>query len=267
MNSETKPMRTVEEDEVEIDLVELFYYYLSKIKLIICALLAGALIVGLVTQFLVTPKYTATSKLYMVSASNDSVVDLTDLNLGTSLSLDYEVLMQIRPIAEDVIEGLDLDYTYEQLMDIVTISSIDQTRIIEVSVESTSPVEARDIANAMAEQAVTYLPDLMETSAPNIAEYAILPERQSSPSLIKNTLIGALAGMLLCIGVLTALFMMDDTLKSADDVEKTFGIMPLTVIPEGDLKELSEKTEQKQKRKSYRRKKKGSRQGGKRQDG
>lgn len=258
MSLQTEPLQVNEaDDEIEIDLLELLYYYLSKIKNIICCLLAGALAAGLITYFLITPKYTATTKLYMVSASSDSVVDLTDLNLGTSLSLDYEVLMKIRPIAEDVIEDLGLDYTYAQIMDMVTISSIDETRIIEVSVESPDPKEAKDIANGFAEQAVTYLPRLMETAAPNIAEYAILPEEKSSPSLTKNTLIGALIGMLLCLGILTAFFLMDDTLKSADDVEKTFGVMPLTVIPEGDLKEHAEEKEQKKGRRRSTKRRKG----------
>lgn len=243
MNTQTKVSNTVQEDE--IDLIELFFYYVSKAKIIICALVLGAVIAGGYTYFGITPKYTATSKLYMVSASSDSVVNLTDLNLGTSLSEDYEILMKIRPIAEDVIDELDLDYTYEELLDMVTVSPIDSTRILSISVESTDPKEAKDIANLMADKAVTYLPKLMETSAPNIAETAILPQEKSSPNLTKNTLIGALVGMILAMGVYTVLFLMDDALNSPEDVEKAFGIMPLSVIPEGKMNDKSSKEKRK----------------------
>ena len=80
------------EDEIEIDLMGLLYYYKSKLIIIILVFLIGSVAAGFGTYYFITPKYTATSKLYMVSASNDSIVDLTDLNLGTSLSSDYEEL-------------------------------------------------------------------------------------------------------------------------------------------------------------------------------
>lgn len=117
----------------------------------------------------------------------------------------------------------------------ITVASIDETRILTITVESINPQEAQDIANAMADKAVAYLPKLMETDAPNIAERAIFPELPSSPNLIKNMLIGGVAGLFIALAFFTVIFLMDDTLQSAEEVEKTFGVMPLTVIPEGDL--------------------------------
>ena len=110
----------------------------------------GAVIAGLITYFLITPKYTATSKLYMVSASSDSIVNLSDLNLGTSLTDDYVELLKIRPIFEEIIKELDLDYTYDELLSMTSIASLNKTRLLGITVESTDPVEARDIANALA---------------------------------------------------------------------------------------------------------------------
>lgn len=237
------------DDEIEIDLLELFYFLRSRFVFIIITFLAGALGAGLITCYFITPKYEATSKLYMVSASSDSVVDLTDLNLGTSLSTDYEKLLYIRPIFEEIIEEEKLPYTYGQLVAMVKISAIEDTRILTVTVTSENPSEAQKIANDLADKAVTYLPDLMETSAPNIAERAIYPEQPSSPNLTKNVLIGALAGTVLAVGVLTVFFVMDDTLQTAEDVEKAFGIMPFTVIPEGDMESISDKAEKEMRRK------------------
>ena len=224
---------TAEEQENEIDLYELFSYFLSKWPIILAGLLIGAIIAGCYTFFLITPKYTATSKLYMVSSSSDSVVDLTDLNIGTSLSSDYAELLKVRPILEEVIEDNKLDYTYEELSSMIAISTITDTRILVVKVTSTDPKEAKVIANSLAKKAVKEIPRLMDTSKPNIAEEAITPKQKSSPSLSKNTIIGALVGMLLVLGFFTILYITDDTLNSAEDVEKAFGVMPLTVIPEG----------------------------------
>ena len=98
MNETIRTVQNREEAEDEIDLLELFQYYLSKAVIIIAAFVIGAVAAGAVTVGLITPKYTATSKLYMVSPSTGAAIDLTDLNIGTSLSSDYEVLMKIRPI-------------------------------------------------------------------------------------------------------------------------------------------------------------------------
>ena len=243
------------DDEIEIDLLGLLFYFRSRLLFIIVTFMLGALIAGLVTKFMITPKYTATAKMYMVSASSDSVVDLTDLNLGTSLSSDYEEMIKIRPIFEDVISDEKLKYTYEQLLSMVSIATVEDTRILTISVESPNPEEASKIANALAEKAAVELPKLMETPEPHIAEKAIVPKRKSSPSYSKNIMIGALGLTFVVIAVLTFFYVTDDTLQSAEDVEKAFGIMPLTVIPEGDIEEISDKKEkeiEKEKRKRRR---------------
>lgn len=250
-------------EEVEIDLLELFQYFRSQILILIIALLVGGVAAGAITHFLITPKYQATSKLYVVSASNNKIVDLNDLNIGTSLSEDYTELIKIRPILEDVIKDCNLDYEYEELLGMLTIAPVGETRILAITVESTSAKEAMTIANSVAATAVTYLPKLMETTAPNIAEKAVLPEGPCSPNLVKNTAIGAIGMLVLVMAVLTVLFLMDDTMRSAEEVEKAFGVMPLTVIPEGDIAEISDKREEeiaKEKKKAHKERKKARKQ-------
>lgn len=248
-----------ENDELEIDILELVYYFRTQAVLLLIVCLAGGLLAGGVTHFFITPKYQATSKLYMVSASNDSIVDLTDLNLGTSLSEDYTELLRIRPIIEEVIEDCRLEYSYEEVLDMLAISTLGETRILTITVESTSAEEAKRIANTLAAKAVTYLPKLMEISPPNIAENAIVPEAPSSPSLVKNVVLGAVGALFLTMAVLTVFFTMDDTMKSAEEVEKAFGVMPLTVVPEGDIEEISDKREEELRRERRRRRKRRKR--------
>jgi capsular polysaccharide biosynthesis protein len=215
----------------------------DRIRWIIGGFLVGALLAGLITHFAITPKYTATSKMYMVSAGSQSVVDLTDLNIGQSISSDYVELLKTRPIIEGVIEDRDLDHSYKELVDMLNISVITDTRIIKIDATSPDRREAMTIANALAEKAVKELPKLMETPEPHIAEYAIVPVNKSSPSLTKNTMIGALLGLLIMLALFTVEFLLDDTYKSAEDIEKDFGVMPLTVIPEGRIEGLASSEE------------------------
>lgn len=231
------------DDDSEIDLGELFYYYRSHLVSIILMFILGALIAGAIAYYLITPKYTATSKLYMVSSASKSVVDISDFNIGTSLSQDYVEVLKTRPVYESVIEKLGLKYDYKELGEMIDTSVIGDTRIVQIDVKDEDPKEACDIANAIADAAVEQVPKSMETSEPHIIEPAIVPEEQSSPHLLIDIVVGGLIGLVLILVIHTVSFISDDTFQSGEDVEKIFGVMPLTVIPESDLGILNEKYE------------------------
>lgn len=230
-------------DEIEIDLGELFYYFRARLLTIILFFIFGALAAGAVTHYMITPKYTATSKLYMVSSSSKSVVDISDFNIGTSLSQDYVEVLKTRPVYESVIEKLHLKYTYDDLAAMINTSVVGETRIVQIDVTDEDPNEAKSIANAVADAAVEQVPKTMDTSEPHIIEPAIVPDAPSSPNLLRNIVIGGFIGLVLILVIYTVRFVSDDTFQSEDDVEKMFGIMPLTVIPEADIGILNEKNE------------------------
>ena len=244
------------QEELEIDLIELLYHFLSKWYLLMIGLLIGAGIAGAYTYYRITPKFTATAKLYMVSNSSDTIVDLSDFNIGNSLSSDYRELIRVRPILEEVIEEEELSYTYEQLRKMITISTISDTRILQISVTSTSPAEAMTVANALADKATEEIPVLMDTTKPNIAERAIVPTQKSSPSMKRNVAMGGLIGLLFVAAILTVLFLIDDTMSSAEEVQKKLGIMPLTIIPESEFPGSVSGSKSRRKKKRQRRKRK-----------
>ncbi|MCR5417411.1 MAG: capsular polysaccharide biosynthesis protein, partial [Lachnospiraceae bacterium] len=219
-----------EENVVEIDLVELMYFFLAKIGYIITGLVVGVVAAFLATYFFMTPQFTAKAKLYMVSSSKGSVVDISDLNIGTNITQDYVELLKTRPVLEAVIDRLNLEYDYEQMLEMLSVSNISNTRILVVGFTSPDPYEAMEAANEIVNEAINRLPVVMDTPEPHIAEEAIVPTHRSSPSYVKNMAVAGMVGMLLVAGVLTIIYILDDTLDSAEDVEKVFGITPLTVV-------------------------------------
>ena len=229
------------DEEETIDLVEVFYMLWSHALQIIACLLVGALLAFGVTYFFITPKYQAYASLYIVSASNNSLVNLSDLQLGSQLTADYQELMLSRPLLEDVIKKLDLDIDYKTLEKQIDISNTSGTRILKITVTDTDPQRAADIANELADQASLYLPEIMETDTPNLVEDAVVPTKKSSPSYSKNTLLGGLLGAVLCCGVLMVMYLMNDTLETPDDVAKYIGVQPLATIPECELKGFNHK--------------------------
>ena len=227
--------------EDEIDLVELFYLLWGHAwQIILCLILGAGLALGY-TKLLVTPLYQATSSIYIVSASNNSVVNLTDLQIGAQLTADYQELILSRPLLEDVIENLELTnaegepMSTNALKNMIAISNTADTRILKVTVTSPDPQESADIANELIDQACIYLPQIMETEEPNLVEEAIPPTQKSSPSTARNVLMGGLLGACLACGVLVVRYLMNDTFVTPDDVAKYLGVQPLAVIPEGDL--------------------------------
>ena len=68
-------------------------------------------------------------------------------------------------------------------------------------------------------------------SHPTIVEKAVVPEHPSSPNLIKNILSGALAGLILAMGLVILRFLMDDTIKTEEDVVKYLNLNTLAALP------------------------------------
>ncbi len=230
MNENQRTM--MEEDDV-IDLVELWYLFLSKLKFIVLFAVLGGLVVGVYTHFLITPMYKASSKLYMVSASSNSVINLSDLQLGSSMASDYKELILTRPMLESAIENLGLkDTSASKVKNMLSVANVSGTRILTVTATTPDPKLSMDLANEIAELAVNWLPEIMETSAPNIAEDAILPTVPSSPNLAKNALIGAVVAAVAYFAICLILYYVDDTIHTSEDFERCFGIVPLATVPE-----------------------------------
>lgn len=231
------------DSDKEIDLLEVGMVLLDKIHFIIMYMLLGAVILNAFTYFFKHPTYTSVSKLYVVSASEDSVINLSDINIGSSLTADYEQLMLSYPVLDKVIDRLGLDMSSTQIAKLINITNPNNSRILNITVTCEDPVLAKDIANAMAEVSAEYLPETMSTHAPNIAQVAREATTQSGPSYLKFTFIGAFLGMFIYCAIVIVSYLLDDTIHSAEDMEKFFGLVPLTSIPENAEFRLSDKAD------------------------
>ena len=246
--------KTHEEDEIEIDLRELFFALKKRILIILAALVAGAVIAGAYTKLLITPVYSATSTM-LVLTKETTLASLADLQIGSQLTGDYSILITSRTVLEDVIDELGLDMDYRTLRANVSINNPSDTRILELTVTNLDPQMAKKIVDTLAKVSSEFIGDQMEIVGPKIIEEGEVPAAQTSPSLKKNVMVGALAGFVLAAGVVVLMTILNDTIKSEDDIEKYLGIPTLANIP--DRKDyISGKTSKKKKRKKRRRQEK-----------
>ena len=232
----------LEEDqgEMEIDLLELMYRMLEKFKWILAAALIGMVVSGVVTKFLVTPTYEATSKLYVLEAK-DQVIDVSALNLSDKLAADYVQVFYNWHVHESVISYLNLPYTYRQIQRMISISIPDDTRIIEITVTSTDPQEAYDIAMAYAKIAPAFIEAKMETSRPNVFEEARVPTKPASPNTMLNVILGTFLGGAIAVLVIFIQFVSDDRVRNAEMLQKRLGLATLGMMPVQENTERSVK--------------------------
>ncbi len=222
---------TAENMETEIDLAELFLYLLHWIWLIVVCGLAAGLAGFLVSAFLITPKYESTTGIYIMSRQNSDTLSVSDTQLATQLTKDYEALIISRSVLENVIAEEGLQDTYETLKSRVSVENTTDTRILTITVTDTNPSRARTIADAIRETAAQQIMEVTEVQAVNTVDVANLPTAPVSPSVRKWTMMGALIGIVLCMAVLTVIFLLDDTIKTSEDVEKYLGWGTLALIP------------------------------------
>lgn len=240
--ADTKPtIHQTENAEVEIDLVDLFAHLKQHVVLIIVLAVAGALAAILITRFAVTPVYNATSSIYVVSASANSALNLSDLNMGTSLTNDYKKLVLSRTMLENVLRDTGEELTVAKLRKMVSVTNETGTRILEFKVSSPDRTQAMRIANSFVRQSILFLPEVMglKDNIPTVIDLAIEPQSPSNKSYTRNTALGLIVGVAIAVVILVVKYMLKDTFDSADDLEKYLGVVPMAIVPENGQKHRS----------------------------
>lgn len=236
-----------ERDEIEIDLLKVFQILLDGIWLVLSAGLFMALICFTVSMFVLIPTYESTTKIYILNKTENNSVTYSDVQMGTQLTKDYAELINSRYVLEEVIQQLFLDLEYRELLKKVSVTTPTDTRIVAITVEDTDPVQAMNIANCIRETASEHIQNVMDIEAVNVVETANMPTEKAGPSVVKWTLIGGLLGIFLICAVILVQYLMDDTIKSSEDVEKYLGISTLALIPIATQENGSKKKKKKQK--------------------
>lgn len=219
-------------NEIELDLLEIVHILLGRFWIILLVSIATAGIGFVVSAYVLAPFFESTTKIYILNKTDNTAVTYTDVQIGTQLTKDYAELINSRYVIEKVIEQLSLEgIEYEELMKKVSVDAPADTRIVSITVEHTNPEMAMNIANCIRKVAEEHIQNVMDIEAVNVVETANMPTEKSGPSILKWTLIGGMAGCFLACVVIVVIFLLDDTIKSSEDVEKYLGLSTLAMIP------------------------------------
>ena len=224
----------MEGQEIEISLQEIIMILWRKAWLIILCLVVGGGIGFGVSRYLIAPTYSSRISMYVNNNKDrsDSTLNINDINASQKLVTTYIQILKSELVLNEVIQQMGLEYTTDELREMISASAVNSTEILEVIVTSKDPEEAAAIANKLAKVAPPQIIRVVQAGDVQLIDEAVVSLEPVAPNTKINTLIGAIAGVVLAAGVILILAMLDISVKSAEDLSKRYDLPVLGVIPD-----------------------------------
>ncbi len=224
-----------ENREIDIDLRKIFTMLKKKFVFIILAAFIGAAIAGCFTNFFIEPKYTATVRLYVYSSNDNRIganssITASEYDASQKLVNTYLFVVKSTTFTEKVADKVG-GITSGQVKNMMSCSQYEETLAFQVSVTSTDPQLAMDVANAIADTCPEEIVRILKVGGVEVIDYATLPSSPSSPDLKKNILIGLLAGFAISFLFFFIKELFDTKVHGNSDLEKEFDIPIIGSIP------------------------------------
>lgn len=223
----------MENTEYEIDLREIFDMLMNRWLMIVSLTIVAAIIAGIVSFFIITPKYEASTTM-MVSYKQDqeALMNYNELQMSQKLATTYSQIIKSERIADAVIEKLDLDLSAEELNSKISVSQVETTEILKITVKDNDPQLAALIANTETEIFKNEINEMMKVDNVSIIDVAKVPENPVSPNKMMNIAIATVLGLMVGVGITFVLEFLDRTYKVPTDIERHLGLPILGAIPD-----------------------------------
>lgn len=225
------------QNEAELDLLGLLLHLKRKIWLILVVAAVAALIGYVGAKMLTTPLYTATTQVYVYKQDYPEF-DYNGLALASQLRKDCMVIIKGESVTQRVVDELGLNMTPKALGKRIRVETEDNTRILKISYTDVSAERATMIVNKVREVATEVTRATFSEGAEGegcdvmrTLFEASLPQAEVTTNVRKSTLIAAAVGAAAMTALLVIFFLLDDTIRTEDDVQLHLGLSTLAVIP------------------------------------
>ena len=226
-----------------VSIHELYAILKKCMVLIIIAGLLGGAVTYCVCNFLVDPVYRASAKM-IVNSREEQVSSITNDQLTSAQNLvdTYAIIIRSQPVLEPVIDALELPLNVEKLAKKVSVTSVNNTQVMEIAVESTNREQALNIVSEIVSICPDIIIDAVEAGSVKTIEPAHIQSKPVAPHTNLFTLLAAFLCMFLVVVVAIARFLLDNTYKSENDLRNDLELPVLGVIPDYEycLKQKSE---------------------------
>jgi len=227
-------MENKAEKVIEIDLLKVLKICLEKWWMFVIAIVVcfAAGYVG--TKVFISPTYESAVRIYVNNqeTSESDGVEYSDIQASTSLVDLYEVLLTSDDTLDIIMNEANVDYTYDELEEMIAAEAVNDTQIFEVSVTSTDASEAKRIAETIGNVLPDVINDTINGASAEIVSTAKLPEEQSGPNYVRNAGIGAIIGFLIVIVIIAIQAIRDTGIRSEDDIKEIVNAPILAHFPD-----------------------------------
>ncbi|HBA93703.1 MAG TPA: hypothetical protein DCZ02_03720 [Ruminococcaceae bacterium] len=222
--------------EFEIDLGKILYKMRNKYIIIVLITVFAVLITGVVTKCAITPKYSATVKMYVYANTDrittDSSISSQELEASQDLVNTYIYILESNTVLNAVMEDLQLeDMTLGQLKRSISASQADKTIAFEVTVTTDNAKRSAQIANSIAKIVPSEIVRVIKAGGVEIIDYAETPKAPSSPNLTKNVALAGIISFILSFAGFFLYELFDTTITSTRDIEGEFDIPVIGTVP------------------------------------
>ena len=218
----------------EIDLKELFDFFLDRLGLLIIITISVCLLGSIYGMFLQTPMYQSYTTIILGSNESAATTSITqsDVTLNKNLVDTYAEIVKSRRVLDQVIEELDLDTSYSALSNQISVSALNDTEIIKITVHDDDPVRAKNIANVTANVFTKEIVKLYNMNNVNILDEAIKNDNPYNINVIKQVIIYLMIGFVLGAGLLFIIYYFDRTIKTTEQIEQKIKLPILGSVEE-----------------------------------
>ena len=215
-----------------IDLLEVLNAVRQHIAVLILCTLATAIAGFVITHFLITPQYES-SALMIVNTRQDTTSTVTSdqINSATKLVSTYSIIIKSDTVLQQVIDDLGLSLSYSDLKGRVTVSAVDDTQVMKITVRSNNPEWARQVCDGITAVSPDVILEAVEAGSVKVISQASYSDVPVSPNIKKNTMLGAMVGLVLCLGVILLQVILDNKINTEEDVAKYLDMTVVGVIP------------------------------------
>lgn len=218
----------------EISLREIFFILRKHLRLIMLLLTLSIALSAVVTFFILDKEYSAFTTLMVGKPKdyiNENKIEYNELLLNQKLVSTYGELIKTRVVSEKVITNLGLPLSYNAFRDKVNVSLVKDTEIIGITVTDTDPLLAAEIANETASVFMETVQEIMKVENVQVIDEAEPSYTPVSPRPMMNLAIAGILGLMLGIFLAFLIEMLDNTIKTPEDVEKYLGLTVIGSIP------------------------------------
>lgn len=224
-------------NEEVINIEDIMSILIKRWKMIVLITLIVTIFSAIISFFIISPKYEASTKVFIGKENNevkvkDKIYDNNDIEMYQKLLKTYAEVIQTNDLVEKAVDLEQLGLKSQDILNNLKVTPRADTQVLEIKYTSGEKVLARDILDSVTTEFIKSSAELIPNGNVKVIESVKIPEKPVSPNNILNIIIAFFLGLIISIGLSFLLESIDNTFKNKEEMEDILGLPVLGVIPD-----------------------------------